>query len=71
MGRATHHGPTVGRSIDQSGTTQDPYVVALAAVFFLPLLAVFFGSQVGSALYHLLRATCVRRRPPAGFAKLP
>lgn len=44
MGRATHHGPTVGRSIDQSGTTQDPYVVALAAVFFLPLLAVFFGS---------------------------
>ncbi|WP_425097576.1 hypothetical protein [Tropicibacter sp. S64] len=44
MVRATHDGPSVGGAVERSAVTRDPHVVALAAVFFLPLLTVFFGS---------------------------
>jgi apolipoprotein N-acyltransferase len=44
MVRATHEGGSVGGAVESSATTNDPHVVALAALFFLPLLTVFFGS---------------------------
>lgn len=43
MVRGTTYGKSVGGARETGATTQDPHVVLLAALVFLPLLALFFG----------------------------